>query len=119
MRCDGDLLSFRGRFSLFAQGSAIRGADDVFKLVALGADCVDLTEASVIAMGTMSGDDDRELEKLENFILGIQKEIKLLVGAAGLSQIHGSLVGNREILRSVDLDSEVRRELHVKPAGAG
>jgi hypothetical protein len=116
--CD-DGLPLRSKISLFAEGPTIRGADDVFKLMALGADCVDLTEAATRAMGTVGENEERETAKLENFIFGIQKEIKLLAGAAGISQLYGSLVGNRELLRSVDIDAPLRLQLGVKPAGVG
>ncbi len=114
-----DGLPMRSKISLFAEGPAIRGADDVFKLMALGADCVDLTQASLTAVGPNGENEAREIEKLENFIFGIQKEIKLLAGAAGISQLYGSLVGNRELLRSVDIDGSVGMQLGVKPAGVG
>jgi glutamate synthase domain-containing protein 2 len=56
-------------------------------------------------------------ERLENFVIALQKEIKLLAGAAGISSIASSLVGNRELLRSIDLEPEIRKKLDVKPAG--
>ena len=57
-------------------------------------------------------------ERLENLVLGLQKEVKLLAGAAGVSSVHKSLTGNRELLRSIDLDPIKRRRLDVKAGGA-
>ena len=48
----------------------------------------------------------------------MQKEIKLLAGASGISSIQNSLLGNRELFRSVDLDPEIRKRLGIKPGGA-
>ncbi len=113
----------RGRFSLLAQGQFIREAGDVFKLVALGADAVGLSRAAVVALLPETGPDeyvsrDVLIERLENLVSGLSKEIKLLAGAAGISDISSSLTSNRELLRSVDLDPEIRRKLAVKPAGS-
>jgi glutamate synthase domain-containing protein 2 len=113
----------RASIDLLVFGSRVRGADDIFKLVALGADAVGITKAALIALGYESGmlqkfDLDKAQTRLENLIFGLQKEIKLLAGAAGVSSIHTSMVGNRELLRGIDLDTDVRRKLRVKPGGA-
>jgi len=55
---------------------------------------------------------------LENLVVAFEKDIKLLAGAAGMSSVASSLVGNREILRTVGLDPGIRKELGIKPAGA-
>lgn len=113
----------RHRMSLLAQGRAIRGSDDIFKLLALGADCVGFGKAPLLAIGYEEGDREivfdtqKSTERLENFVLATQKDIKLLAGAAGVSNVSSTLVGNRELLRSVDLDPVIRRKLGVKPAG--
>ncbi len=116
-------LNIRSRFNLMAQGSSIRGSDDVFKLLALGADCVGFGKAALLAIGYEEGDQEivfdtqKSTERLENFVLATQKDIKLLAGAAGVSSVSSTLVGNRELLRSVDLDPVIRKKLGVKPAG--
>ncbi len=120
-RVDNEPL--RASLDLLAFGSRIRGADDIFKLVALGADVVGISKAALIALGyernvSQRFDLDKAQTRLENLIFGLQKEIKLLAGAAGVSSIHTSMIGNRELLRAVDLDPEVRRKLRVKPGGA-
>lgn len=112
----------RASLDLLAFGSRVRGADDIFKLVALGADAVGISKAAMIALGyersmAQKFELDRAQTRLENLVIGLQKEIKLLAGAAGVSSIHTSMVGNRELLRSVDLEPEVRRKLRVKPGG--
>jgi glutamate synthase domain-containing protein 2 len=92
-------------------------------MVALGADCVGFGKAALLAIGVE--EDDREIildakasQRLENFVAATQKDIKLLAGAAGISNINSTLTGNRELLRSIDLDPSSRIELGVKPAGA-
>ena len=113
----------RGKLSVIAEGNGIRGSDDVFKMVALGADCVGFGKAALLAIGVE--EDDREMildakaaQRLENFVAATQKDIKLLAGAAGISNINSTLTGNRELLRSIDLAPSSRIELGVKPAGA-
>jgi len=114
----------RGRFNIIAEGNGVRGSDDVFKIVALGADCVGLGKSALLAIGAEEGDaevvlDARISQRLENFVAATQKDIKLLAGAAGISNINSTLTGNRELLRSVDLDPATRIELGIKPAGVG
>ena len=122
-RVDAELkrLGLRWRFDVLAEGNSVRGSDDIFKLMALGADCVGFGQAALIAMGY---EEDREVvldvksaQRLENFVAATQREIKLLAGAAGASSVSSTITGNRELLRSVDLDPGVRKELGVKPAG--
>jgi len=50
--------------------------------------------------------------------LAMQKEIKLLAGAAGISSVQNSLLGNRELFRTVDLDPLIRKRLGIKAGGA-
>ena len=113
----------RWRFDILAEGNMVRGSEDVVKLVAMGADCVGFGKAALVAVGF---EDDAEvvleigklIEHLENLVVAFEKDIKLLAGAAGMSSVASSLVGNREILRTVALDPEIRRQLGIKPAGA-
>jgi hypothetical protein len=83
---------------------------------------VGLGKAALLAIGAEESDaevvlDARISQRLENFVAATQKDIKLLAGAAGISNINSTLTGNRELLRSIDLDSATRSELGVKPAG--
>ena len=113
----------RGRLNVLAESNGIRGSDDIFKIVALGADLVGFGKAALLAIGVE--EDDREMildgkaaQRLENFVAATQKDIKLLAGAAGISNINSTLTGNRELLRSIDMEPASRIELGVKPAGA-
>jgi hypothetical protein len=115
-------LALRRKINLIAQYDGVRGAEDIFKLIALGADAVTMSDALLIAMQNENGsyvevDSDKALNRLENFIWGIQKEIKLLMGAAGISAV-STLISSRELLRAVDLEPSMRQVIGVKPAGA-
>ncbi|MGH2628281.1 MAG: glutamate synthase-related protein, partial [Anaerolineales bacterium] len=118
-----DGAPLRASAELLAGGARVRGADDVFKLIALGANAVSVNTAALIAIGyeptpAVRLEPDKLLERLENFVLGLQRELRLLAGAAGVSSLRSALLGNRELLRSIDLDLVRRRRLRVKPAGA-
>jgi len=112
----------RWRFDILAEGNMVRGSEDIIKLVAMGADCVGFGKAALVAIGF---EESREVvlepenltSHLENLVAAFMKDVKLLAGAAGISSITSSLVGNKEILRAVGLEPEVRAELGVKPAG--
>jgi glutamate synthase domain-containing protein 2 len=124
-KLDRDLIEkdVRWRFDILAEGNMVRGSEDVVKLVAMGADCVGFGKAALVAVGF---EDDQEIviemqkltDHLENLVVAFIKDIKLLAGAAGMSSVASSLVGNREILRTVGLDPGIRKELGIKPAGA-
>jgi glutamate synthase domain-containing protein 2 len=110
----------RNQISLLSGGSVVRGADDAFKLLCLGADAVGLSKAALIAIGYEEGkrlDLAEARQRLENFVLAVKGEIRLLAGASGVSSIYTSVVGNRELLRSVDLEPSTRSRLKVKAAG--
>ena len=110
----------RNTVGLVAGGWSVRGADDVFKLVALGADAVLLSTCVEEALEPVKTQTVSIVqEKMENLLLGLQREIKLLAGAAGVSSVFNTLVGNRELLRAIELGREVRALLGVKMAGEG
>ena len=116
-------MDVRWRFDILAEGNMVRGSEDIVKLVAMGADCVGFGKAALLAVGF---EEDQEVVielqnltyHLENLVVAFEKDIKLLAGAAGMSSVASSLVGNREILRTVGLDPGIRKELGIKPAGA-
>ena len=124
-KLDRDLIEkdVRWKFDILAEGNMVRGSEDIVKLVAMGADCVGFGKAALVAVGF---EDDQEVvidmqkltDHLENLVVAFVKDIKLLAGAAGMSSVASSLVGNREILRTVGLDPAIRKELGIKPAGA-
>ena len=113
----------RWRFDVLAEGNMVRNSDDIFKMMAMGADCVGFGRAALVAIGF---EEDSEVvvelqkltDHLENLVVAFEKDIKLLAGAAGMSSVASSLVGNREIVRTVGLDPSIRKELGIKPAGA-
>ena len=119
----------RNKINLLVEGRRIRGAADIFKLIGLGADAVGISKAALLSINydpkkfrndsnESNFDQDKTREKLEYTILALQKEIKLLAGAAGISSIQNSLLGNRELFRSVDLDPLIRKRLGIKAGGA-
>jgi hypothetical protein len=114
----------RSGLAILAESNSVRGADDIFKLMALGADLVGLGTAALTAIGFEESDIEvifntsKSTVHLENFVLGLEKEIKLLAGAAGISSVSSSLVGNRELLRTINLSPSVRKDINVKPAGS-
>jgi hypothetical protein len=120
-RISSDGQPMRDRITLIASSRSIRGADDIFKLVALGADAVALGDAALIAADCIgkTPSEDIVYERIENLAIALQKEVKLLAGAAGVSSIYTSLVGNRELLRAIGLDADTRARLGVKLAGVG
>ncbi len=124
--------------SLIAAGS-IRGAADVCKAIALGADAVAIGTGALIPLGcrvcqmchtgncswgiaTQRADLVRRLdpvqgaERVANMIRSWSLEIKDVLGALGINAIE-SLRGNRERLRAVGLDQTTMDILGVKPAG--
>ena len=118
-------LPLRTNFDVIAMGERVRLSSDVFKLCALGADAVGISTAATLAVGyekeedASSLDEEQIKDRLENLILATGREIKLLAGAAGVSSLFTTLVGNRELLRAVDMEPAVRRRLRIKPAGLG
>ncbi len=119
----------RNKINLLVEGSRIRGAADIFKLIGLGADAAGISKAALLSINydpkkfrndsnESNFDQNKTREKLEYTILALQKEIKLLAGAAGISSIQNSLLGNRELFRSVDLDPLIRKRLGIKAGGA-
>lgn len=95
----------------------IRDSGDITKLIALGADIV---EISKILNFMLKPDEGREsiVEKLVKIVIGLKREIALLAGAAGVYNLHTTLTGNRELLRVLDLDPRIRKLLDVKLAGS-
>jgi len=119
-----DRLPLRNFVSLLVESEKVRGAGDIVKLVGLGADAVGFSRAALIAIDLDAMlhrrlDEDLACERLENLVVAFQKEVKLLAGAAGISRVYTSLVGNREIFRAVDMEPDLRERLGLKPAGVG
>jgi len=130
----------RNQASIIAAGG-IRGAADVVKAVALGADACAIGTAALVAMGchlcqkcytgncswgiaTQREDLTRRLDvewaadRLTNLLRAWSLEIKEVLGALGVNAIE-SLRGNLERLRGIGLDHTTLDVLGIKPAGVG
>ena len=96
-------VNVRSKFSLLAEGDRVRGSDDIFKLITLGADAVGIGRAALLAIGfeevdrAIVFDSSKSVRHLENFVIALSKDLKLLCGAAGVSSLSSTLVGNREL----------------------
>jgi len=120
-------------------GGSIRSSADVVKAVALGADCVYIGTAALIALGchlcrschsgkcnwgiaTQREDLVRRLnpdigyERLVNLLTAWQHEIKEMMGGMGINSIE-ALKGNRLMLRGVGLNEKELEILGIKHAG--
>jgi len=95
----------------------VRDSGDITKLIALGADLVEVCSITRHAISKVSSEEEL-LEKLCKLFIGLKREIALLCGAAGVYNVQSSLVGNRELLRVLDLDPRVRKLIDVKLAGS-
>jgi len=128
----------RSNVSIIAGGS-IRSSADVVKAIALGADCVYIASAALIALGCHlcrschSGrcnwgiatqvpelvkrlNPDIGHERLVNLMNAWRHEIKEMMGGMGINSIE-SLKGNRMMLRGVGLSEKELDILGIKHAG--
>lgn len=120
-------------------GGSIRSSADVVKAVALGADCVYIGTAALIALGchlcrscqtgkcnwgiaTQKEDLVKRLnpnlgyKRLVNLLTAWEHEIKEMMGGMGINSIE-SLKGNRLMLRGVGLSEKELEILGIKHAG--
>jgi glutamate synthase domain-containing protein 2 len=128
----------RDRVSIVAGGS-IRSSADIVKALALGADCVYIATAALIALGchlcrSCHGgkcnwgiatqvpelvkrlNPDIGYKRLINLMTAWQHEIKEMMGGMGINSIDG-LKGNRLMLRGVGLNEKELEILGIKHAG--
>jgi len=128
----------RNRVSIIAGGS-IRSSADVVKAIALGADCVYIATAALVALGchlcrschtgkcnwgiaTQRPDLVKRLNpnigfrRLVNLLTAWQHEIKEMMGGMGINSIE-ALRGNRLMLRGVGLNEKELEILGIKHAG--
>jgi len=128
----------RDNVSLIAGGS-VRSSADIVKAVALGADCVYLGSAALIALGchlcrschggkcnwgiatqvpelTKRLNPDIGYKRLVNLLKAWQHEIMEMMGGMGINSIE-SLKGNRLMLRGVGLNIKELEILGIKHAG--
>ena len=128
----------RDRVSIVVGGS-IRSSADVIKAVALGADCVYVATAALLALGchlcrschagrcnwgiatqmpelVKRLNPDSGSRRLVNLLTAWQHEIKEMMGGMGINAIE-SLKGNRSMLRGVGLNEKELAVLGIKHAG--
>jgi len=128
----------RDNVALIAGGS-IRSSADIVKAVALGADCVYLGSAALIALGchlcrschggkcnwgiatqvpdlTKRLNPDIGYKRLVNLLKAWQHEIMEMMGGMGINSIE-SLKGNRLMLRGVGLNEKELEILGIRHAG--
>jgi len=128
----------RDNVSLVAGGS-IRSSADIVKIVALGADCVYIGTAALLALGchlcrschggkcnwgiatqipelTKRLNPDIGYKRLVNLMKAWQHEIMEMMGGMGINSIE-SLKGNRLMLRGVGLNEKELEILGIKHAG--
>ena len=128
----------RHEASIIAAGT-IRGAADLAKAIALGADAVAIGTASLIALGchvcqqchtgncswgittqrpelTRRLDPQVQHEMVVNMVHGWTEELKEVLGALGVNAVE-SLRGSRERLRGMNLTEQTLNILGVKAAG--
>ena len=120
-------------------GGSIRSSADVVKAIALGADCVYVATAALLAMGchlcrschtgkcnwgiaTQVPELVKRLnpeaghKQLVNLMLAWQHEIKEMMGGMGINSVE-SLMGNRLMLRGVGLNEKELEILGIRHAG--
>ena len=120
-------------------GGSIRSSADIVKAVALGADCVYIATAALLALGchlcrschagrcnwgiatqvpelVKRLNPDLGYKRLVNLLIAWQHEIKEIMGGMGINSIE-SLKGNRLMLRGVGLNEKELGILGLKHAG--
>ncbi|MCL2081906.1 MAG: glutamate synthase-related protein [Oscillospiraceae bacterium] len=128
----------RGNVSVVIGGS-VRSSADIVKAVALGADCVYIGTAALLALGchlcrtchsgkcnwgiatqmptlTKRMNPDIGYKRLVNLLTAWKHEIKEMMGGMGINSIE-SLKGNRLMLRGVGLNEKELEILGIKHAG--
>ncbi len=107
-------LGVRDKMVIVAIGRLHNGAD-VYKMAALGADIVCPLGLFERVFEKARGRDYKTRRLwIENSIRAIVKELKLAMGAGGITS-YEHMVGNRDLLRS--LDGKIAKRLNVEVAG--
>ncbi|ARD84922.1 glutamate synthase (NADPH) [Ferroplasma acidiphilum] len=106
----------RENYDLILEVSRFRNSGDIIKYLALGCDSVILS--SKIFESGLENNYSNLNEKALNFLMGIRKELALLSGAMGISNLQYSIVGNKELLRSVNLDSNIGKAINIQEGGS-
>lgn len=101
-------VPLRRMVKVIASGN-IRGPDDAFKIMACGADAIEVT----MRKGTAEAD---AATVSQHFIDGYTDEMKAMMGAGGLSSV-ASLVANRNLLRADEMPREMRELVGIETMG--
>jgi glutamate synthase domain-containing protein 2 len=105
----------RKQVYIVAVGKLYNGGD-IYKLAALGADLVaPLGIFEYVKERVKNMELRARMVRYENVITALTKELKLLMGANGVTSYYHTLVGNRDLLRS--LDGRIAKLLGVEVAG--
>ncbi|AET33135.1 glutamate synthase-related protein [Pyrobaculum ferrireducens] len=105
----------RNKTLIVAVGDLYNGAD-VYKTAALGADIVaPLSAFQYVSQRVKDMPKGERRCRYENLIANLTAELKVLMGAGGVTSYMHTLVGNLDLLRS--LDGRVGRLLGVEVAG--
>ncbi|MEZ0248946.1 MAG: glutamate synthase-related protein [Thermoproteus sp.] len=107
-------LGVREDMVIVAAGRLYNGAD-VYKMAALGADLVEPREVFELVAKKPAQNYAAKRRHYENVISVLTKELKLVMGAGGITS-YFHMVGNRDLLRS--LDGKVAIKLKVPIAGS-
>ncbi len=110
-----NLKNKRERYDILLYINEFRNTGDIAKYMTLGADAV-ILPSKIFEYGLANQNNINE--KALNFIIGVKKELSLLCGAMGISNMQNSLTGNIELLRSVNLDNNISKILNLSEAGS-
>ena len=106
----------RENFDIIGEINYFRNTGDIVKYLALGCDSV-IISYQIFEDG-LNNSYSNIREKAVNFLMGIKKEIGLISGAMGIANLQYSIVGNTELLRSINLDNNIARKINVAEAGS-
>jgi len=106
-------LGIRYDVDVIVHMDRVRSSGDIVKLLALGSDAVEVGSMLERAIHGYTSLEDFT-ERSFKLMVGIKKEIALMLGAAGIYRLT-SIIGNRELLRA--LDPKVKALLSIKVAG--
>ncbi|WP_298407867.1 glutamate synthase-related protein [Ferroplasma sp.] len=106
----------RYQYDIMAYISKFKNSGDIIKYLALGADSVILN--ADIFSDSLANNYTNLNQKALNFLLIIKRELALISGAMGVSNLQYSITGNRELLRAVNMDEELEERINVPEAGS-
>ncbi len=110
-----NLKNKRENYDVLLYINEFKNTGDIAKYIALGSDAVILS-SKIFEYGIADTTDIKE--KALNFLISIRKELSLLCGAMGISNMQSSLTDNIELLRSINLDNNISEILNISEAGS-